>query len=60
MVVRREIAARKQAEEALRMCKEYLRKQELIAELIKEYKRKGIPSEEIEELLAPEFKESGA
>ena len=42
------------------MCKEYLRKQELIAELIKEYKRKGIPSEEIEELLAPEFKESGA
>ena len=57
VVVRKEIAARKQAEEALRLCKEYLRKQELIAELIKEYKRKGIPTEEIEELLAPEFKD---
>lgn len=57
VVVRKEIAARKQAEEALRLCKEYLRKQELIVELIKEYKRKGIPTEEIEELLAPEFKD---
>ena len=55
LVVRKEIAKRKEAEEALRLCKEKLRKQELIAELIKEYKKRGIPSEEIEELLAPEF-----
>ena len=38
IVVRQEIAARKKAEEALRVCKEYLRRQELIADLIQEYK----------------------
>ena len=56
IVVRREIAARKEAEEALRMCKEYLRRQELIVELVQEYKRKGLSTAEIEELIAPELK----
>lgn len=55
LVVRKEIAKRKEAEEALRLVKEKLRKQELIIELINAYKKKGIPTEEIEDLLAPEF-----
>ena len=56
IVVRQEIAARKKAEEALRVCKEYLRRQELIADLIQEYKRKGLSTAEIEELITPELK----
>lgn len=56
IVVRQEIAARKKAEEALRVCKEYLRRQELIVELVQEYKRKGLSTAEIEELITPELK----
>ena len=56
IVVRQEIAARKKAEEALRVCKEYLRRQELIADLVQEYKRKGLSTAEIEELITPELK----
>lgn len=56
IVVRQEIAARKKAEEALRVCKEYLRRQELIVELVQEYKRKGLSTVEIEELITPELK----
>lgn len=56
IVVRQEIAARKKAEEALRVCKEYLRRQELIVDLVQEYKRKGLSTAEIEELITPELK----
>ena len=56
IVVRQEIAARKKAEEALRVCKEYLRRQELIVDLVQEYKRKGLSTVEIEELITPELK----
>lgn len=43
------------AEEALRLCKEKLKKQELIDELAAEYRAKGISEDEIEEFIAREY-----
>lgn len=44
------------AEEALRLCKEKLKKQELLDELAAEYRTKGISEEEIKEFIAREYK----
>lgn len=45
----------RQAFEALRMCKEKIKKQKLLDELSKDYKKKGISEKDIEEFINTEF-----
>lgn len=56
LITREAQAIAAKAEEALRLCKEKIKKQELLNELAAEYRTKGISEEEIEEFIAREYK----